>query len=114
MTLTKSNIDASTWDTQGEMGYWLGVGFGKGEMAGSDIVLCEFLYTNNAATDKFKCTDRKATGNSLPPTDLDNVDDVDTAATYTTNGSGKKIASLSATFERILDTLDTAGDIVLS
>ena len=83
-------------------------------MAGSDVVLCEFLYTNNAFTDKFKCTDRMATGNSLPPTDIDNVDDVDTAATFSTTGAGKKIVTLSATFERNLDTLDIAGDIVLS
>lgn len=28
VTLTIQNVDATTWDTQGEMGYWLGIGFG--------------------------------------------------------------------------------------
>ena len=35
-----NNVDATSWDNQGEMGYWVGVGFGKTVMTGSDIVLC--------------------------------------------------------------------------
>ena len=40
VTLTIANVDASAWDTQGEMGYWIGIGFGQTVMANSDIVLC--------------------------------------------------------------------------
>jgi hypothetical protein len=40
MTLKAVTVDVSTWDTQGEMGYWLGVGFGQTTMLNSDIVLC--------------------------------------------------------------------------
>ena len=40
VALTIGNVDASSWDLQGEMGYWIGVGFGTTAMAGSDIVLC--------------------------------------------------------------------------
>ena len=40
VSLTIGNVDASSWDLQGEMGYWLGVGFGTTGMTGSDIVLC--------------------------------------------------------------------------
>ena len=79
-------------------------------MANSDIVFCQFKNTGNANTDKFLCSDRKASGRALPPLDTeDNVDDVETVATYTTVNN-KKVASLSATFERLLDTLDTTGD----
>ena len=38
--LTKSNIVGTNWGTQGEEGYWLGIGFGQTQMSGSDIVLC--------------------------------------------------------------------------
>ncbi len=40
---------------------------------------------------------------------IDNVDDIQTTATYTTV-NGKKIATLKATFDRLLDTLDTTND----
>ena len=60
--------------------------------------------------DKFLCSDRKASGHSLPvEDDLDNVDDIDTTATYSTV-NGKKVATLAATFDRLLDTQDTVND----
>jgi hypothetical protein len=61
VTLKVNTVDASTWDTQGEMGYWLGIGFGETKMLNSDIVLCLFKYTNNANVDKFLCQDSNAT-----------------------------------------------------
>ena len=66
MTLTIINVNATAWDSQGEQGYWLSVGFGKTVMIGSDIVLCQLKFTNNTAVDKFLCSDRYATGRSLP------------------------------------------------
>ena len=96
MSLSIQNVNATTWDTQGEMGYWVGVGFGTTAMAGSDIVLCQFKHTGNNAVDKFLCSDRKATARALPAEDpLDNVDDINTAITYTTVG-GVKYAALTA------------------
>ena len=110
VTLTIADVDATTCDTQGEMGYWLGIGFGTPWMLGSDIVLCQFKHTGNSAVDKFLCSDRKASGHWLPAEDsIDNVDDISTAATITTVGS-KKVAILVATFDRLLDTLDSVND----
>ena len=104
-----NNVDATTWNTQGEMGYWLGIGFGSTMMDGSDIVICQFKNTGQAS-DKFMCTDRKSNGYSTPALDeVDNVDDVDTVATFRTVGS-KKLVDLSVTFDRLVDTSDTTGD----
>ena len=113
MTLDITGVNATAWDTQGEMGYWLAIGLGKTVMKNSDIILCQFKYTGNTATDKFLCQDRNATGYFLPPLDtIDNVDDVDTTLTMTTVGS-QKTAQLTAVFERLLDTFDTANDLRL-
>ena len=80
-------------------------------MAGSDIVLCQFRHTGNNAVDKFLCSDRKASGRSLPTEDAkDNVDDIETVATYATV-NGKKVATLVTSFDRLLDTLDLDGDM---
>jgi hypothetical protein len=79
-------------------------------MAGSDIVLCQLKYTGNSAVDKFLCIDRKASGRGLPAEDsIDNVDDIDTDVTITTVDSKKK-GTLVATFDRLLDTLDSVND----
>ena len=40
MTLSVEGVDMSTWDTSGNYGYWVGVGFGYTVMANSDIILC--------------------------------------------------------------------------
>ena len=110
VALTIGNVDASSWDLQGEMGYWIGVGFGTTAMAGSDIVLCQFRHTGNNNVDKFLCSDRKSSGRSMPVEDAeDNVDDIETIATYATV-NGKQIATLKATFDRLLDTLDITND----
>ena len=110
MTLDITGVNATAWDTQGEMGYWLAVGFGKTVMKNSDIILCQYKYTGNTVTDKFLCSDRNATGYSLPPLDgIDNVDDISTAFNLVTVGS-QKTAQLTVVFERNLDTLDSAND----
>ena len=43
--LIMNNVDATTWNSQGEMGYWIGIGFGSAIMDGSDIVICQFKNT---------------------------------------------------------------------
>ena len=79
-------------------------------MAGSDIVLCQLKYTGNTAVDKFLCSDRKASGRGMPAEDfIDNVNDIDTDVTITTVDS-KKSAVLVATFDRLLDTMDSVND----
>ena len=92
------------------MGYWLSVGFGKTVMRNSDIILCQYKYTGNTATDKFLCSDRNATGYFLPTLDaVDNCDDISTGFTMTTVGN-QKTAQLTVVFERDLDTLDLVND----
>ena len=108
VTLKADNVDASTWDNQGEMGYWMGIGFGQTVMLNSDIVLCLFKYTNNAAVDKFLCQDSNATVKYSQPV-LDAKDNVDNEVTVFSMDGNKK-ASLQVTFERLLDTLDTDND----
>lgn len=110
--LIKKNVDATSWDAQGQTGYWLAVGFGTNGMVGSDIVMCSFKNTDQS-TDKFECSDRKGTGHSLPGKDAtSNVNDVDSVATFRTE-NGKKLVNFEATFERLLDTSDVAGDQIL-
>jgi hypothetical protein len=73
-------------------------------MLNSDIVLCQFRHTGNNAVDKFLCSDRKGIGRTMPAEDTqDNIDDIDTQATYTTV-NGKKMATLFVSFDRLLDT----------
>ena len=70
MTLALANTPAtSTWTTIGG-GYWLAVGFGNSAMAGADIVLCEYSFTGDQASDAFSCKDTKASGHSLPTDDV--------------------------------------------
>ncbi len=90
------------------MGYWLGIGFGETKMLNSDIVLCLFKYTNNANVDKFLCQDSNATVKYSQPV-LDSKDNIDNEVTVFSMGANKK-ANLEVTFERLLDTLDTAND----
>ena len=60
VTLIKNNIDTTTWiSTDGEYGYWLGIGYGYTGMSKSDITLCEFRYFGQP-TDAFTCSDRFA------------------------------------------------------
>ena len=39
-TLRLKNVNITTWNSQGRDGIWLGLGFGKEVMEGSDIVQC--------------------------------------------------------------------------
>ena len=95
------------------MGYWVAVGFGTSSMQNADIVLCQFKYTGNSQTDFFMCTDRYSSGYFLPVQDEnDNVKDIGTTATFT-SVNGKLTGSLSAQFDRPLDTQDIQDDTVL-
>ena len=104
MNLTIWDIDASAWDTSGNDGYWMGVGFGGKVMAGTDIIICGFTYTNNNQVDKFKCTDNKAIGRYYPPLDpIQNADDVNCSTSYY-DVNGRTLGFFTARFERLLDT----------
>jgi hypothetical protein len=50
--LRLKDYDISSWtSTQGNFGIWLGIGFGKTVMDGSDIVHCQYAFSNNTAVD---------------------------------------------------------------
>jgi len=82
------------------MGYWLGIGFGSSTMVDSDIIMCAFRFTGENSNDQFSCFDFHA-GEEGAPTldDVDNIIDIDTVAVF-----GSNVATLTATFERLLDT----------
>ena len=47
ISLKLDNIDTSGWTTtDGNFGYWVGIGFGALSMPGSDIIMCLFRYRN--------------------------------------------------------------------
>lgn len=84
---------------------WLGIGFGTTKMTGSDIVMCQFIFSGVNAADAFLCTDRIANVYAIPTLDTD--DDVDDVATVKTFDTVAKTCDLSATFKRKLNTGDT-------
>ena len=57
ITLKIEDVDASSWDDTGQMGYWMAIGFGKSVMLNSDIIICKYKYTNNFFNDGFTCSD---------------------------------------------------------
>ena len=105
VSLTITGVNATSWlvNTQGDLGYWVGIGFGAQVMGTTDIVLCEFHYTGNPAVDQFQCTDRQSVGYSEPIFDTNNIVNVNTVVSYTTSGSDT-LATLTAVFDRLLDT----------
>eukprot|EP00347_Sterkiella_histriomuscorum_P019931 403339755 len=108
ITLRIKNLDYSTWSTQGQDGVWLGIGFGANVMLGTDIIMCQFLFSGIASTaDKFICTDRVANEYALPT--VDNQDDVDDVLTQVLFDPITKTCELAATFKRKLNTGDPNG-----
>lgn len=105
MTLKVTNVDYSTWTSQSQSGYWLGIGFGKTAMINSDIVICSFKYTAQS-TDKFVCTDRYASASNVEPS-LDTTDDITDVSTTTVYTSSTSKVALTAVFQRKLNTKDT-------
>ena len=105
-TLRMKDVDVTTWTTQGKQGLWLGVGFGKQVMDGSDIVHCQYTYSNQSTVDKFVCNDRYASGYQLPPLDTQrDTIDIDTRIAY------KYLGGLNfMTFEAIFDRPCNSGD----
>lgn len=74
VSLTIKNVDMTDWGTQGNMGYWLGIGFGSQSMVDADIVMCAFRYTGTSSNDQFSCFDFHATEEGAPY--LDDVDNI--------------------------------------
>jgi hypothetical protein len=100
VSVTIKDVDISDWGTQGNMGYWVGLGFGSSVMANSDIVMCAFRYTGESSNDQFSCFDFHAGDEGAPMLDdIDNVVDVSTTSTFGTN-----VVTLTATFQRLLNT----------
>ena len=80
-------------------------------MTNSDIVQCQFLFSGIAATDNFICSDRFSSGTFNPP--LDTVRDTTDVVTTRSYDDPNKLATLTATFYRKLDTLDVNQDFIL-
>lgn len=51
VSITVKDVDITDWGTQGNMGYWVGMGFGSQVMTDADIVMCAFTYSGAAAND---------------------------------------------------------------
>ena len=102
MTLTIQDVDIKGWTTKdGSFGYWTGIGFGKKQMAGSDIIMCTFRFFNST-NDKFVCVDSFANFNSRPTPDLkDNVVDIETKTSYDFRTN---LTTLTAVFEKPLQS----------
>ena len=69
-------------------------------MANSDIVMCNYRYRGNQATDKFVCNDMFANQRSMPI--VDNNNNVDDAGTFNTFYNSANRATLSVAFEKPL------------
>jgi hypothetical protein len=67
-TFRYEDLDITSWSSSGSNGIWMGIGFGKTVMNGSDIIMCQYSYYNDSS-DAFVCTDRYASLQSLPPLD---------------------------------------------
>jgi hypothetical protein len=72
-------------------------------MVDADVVMCAFRYTGASSGDQFSCFDFYTTEEGAPYLDdEDNIIDISTTTTY-----GTDVATLTATFERLLDTYQT-------
>ena len=94
-----TNVDYSGWSsTDGSFGYWLGVGFGQNQMAGSDIVMCVYRYRGQSTADsRFYCYDRFANQKSMPIDDAhSDTTDIETLVSF---NEGSKKATLTAIFD---------------
>ena len=80
-------------------------------MVGSDIVHCQYSFSNNSAVDKFICNDRYASAYQLPPLDTvrDTVD-INTNVLIKRQTDGRFIATFEATFDRPINTGDVTQD----
>ena len=106
-TLTYVDYDITNWSTQGQNGFWMGVGYESSVMAGADITQCQMTYSNNTNNDQFVCNDRYATGQQLPTLDtIRNTVDVSTTVSIRASGS-----SLLATFTAVYDRAVNTGDV---
>lgn len=77
VSVTISNVDSTDWGTQGNMGYWLGIGFGSKNMVDADVIMCAFRYTGTSSSDQFSCFDFYSTEEgALYLDDVDNIIDI--------------------------------------
>jgi len=115
VTLRVKNIDFKNWGTSGADGAWVGIGFGGRDMNKVDVVMCEFHFRGTTANDVFLCFDKYASGFGSPTTDTrQDVNDVATEKSYyISNDQTTKTATLTAVFDRLLDTKDTTQDYIL-
>ena len=86
--LQVSGIDMTNWDTQGDMGYWMGIGFGATNMTDADLVICQLFFTGFTSSDLFFCSSYYSTGYGMPSADSNNIiSNNNTVNTYyTSNG----------------------------
>ena len=76
-------------------------------MEGSDIIHCQYAFSNNTNVDKFVCNDRYASGRQLPPLDtIRHTSDVDSGFAIRYE-EGCFYASFEAVFDRPVNTGDT-------
>eukprot|EP00347_Sterkiella_histriomuscorum_P019562 403341160 len=111
MTLRYKDFDITNWNTQGENGIWMGVGYNTAGMSTGDATMCRILWTNTG-TDAFVCEDRYLQGQRLPTLDANrNTVDVVTNTKNTTNNISKKsFLFAEAIFERPLISPDVNDD----
>ena len=102
--LQVSNVDMTGWNTQGEIGYWMGIGFGAQNMTNADLVICELLFTGTTSGDQAFCTGYYSTGDGTPSLDTyDNIANNNTVTTYTTV-NGVQRGTFQTTFDRVLSS----------
>ncbi len=84
---------------------WLGIGFGKGTMVGSDLIICQW----DDVSGKTRCSDHLAS--IANPNKVPNEDTYQNVWTL----SGYKADNrLEITFKRYLNTGDTTEDLILA
>ncbi|TNV76191.1 hypothetical protein FGO68_gene178 [Halteria grandinella] len=107
MKLISTDVDSTSWTTDGKQGYWHAVGFGSKTMSSPDIIMCQYLHTGTAKPASFQCIDTKSTSEVRPVSDAQqDVTTVNSTATFRTSGSST-LVTLEATFDRLLATNDT-------
>lgn len=68
MTLRYKDYDITSFNSQGQEGIWMGIGYNTRSMAQGDVTMCRLLWTNTT-NDAFICEDRYLQGNRLPTLD---------------------------------------------
>ena len=81
--LQVTGVDMTNWGTQGDMGYWMGIGFGTPNMTNADIVMCQLFFTGLSSSDQFFCSSYYSTGYGMPtPDSISLIANNNTITTY--------------------------------